>query len=61
MSGYMMVRQNMVRTGERPLDIIKDRCKRLLTPYVFVGLCYAPFKLLLSQFGNKPYDIEGIM
>lgn len=56
-----MVRQNMVRIGERPLDIIKDRCKRLLTPYVFVGLCYAPFKLLLSQFANKPYDIEGIM
>ena len=60
LSGYMMVRQNMVRAGKRPFDIIKDRCKRLLTPYVFVGLCYEPFKLLLSQFANKPYDIEGI-
>lgn len=33
---------------------------RLLVPYVFVGLCYTPFKMLLSNFVNKPYDISTI-
>lgn len=60
LSGYMIVRQNMMRAGKRPLNIIKSRWKRLLVPYAFVGICYAPFKLLLSQFANKPYDIENI-
>lgn len=60
LSGYMIVRKNFVKAGKRPLDIIKSRWKRLMVPYMFVGLCYAPFKLLLSKFANKPYDIENI-
>lgn len=60
LSGYIIVRENMVRAGKRPLDIIKSRWNRLMIPYVFVGLCYAPFKLLLSKFANKPYDIGNI-
>lgn len=50
----------MMRAGKRPLDIIKSRWKRLLVPYAFVGICYASFKLLISKFANKPYDIENI-
>lgn len=60
LSGYMIVCKNFVKAGKRPLDIIKSRWKRLMIPYVFVGLCYAPFKLMLSKFANKPYDIENI-
>lgn len=60
LSGYMIVRENMVKSGKRPSDVIKNRWNRLIIPYVFVGICYAPFKLLLSKFANKPYDIENI-
>ena len=39
---------------------IYKKAKRLIVPYVFVGLCYAPLKLLLSQFANKPYNIHDL-
>lgn len=39
---------------------IYKKAKRLIVPYVFVGLCYAPLKLLLSQFANKPYNIQDL-
>ena len=46
--------------GQKIIDILHKRVNRLLVPYLFVGLCYAPFKLILSQFANKPYDISTI-
>lgn len=32
----------------------------MLIPYVIIGFCYAPFKILLSNFANKPYDVSTI-
>ena len=40
--------------------VLKKLFNRLLVPYFFVGLCYLPFKLLLSSFANKPYDLENL-
>lgn len=60
LAGYMIVRQNILHSGKGAVDIVKSRWKRLMVPYLFVGLLYAPFKLLLSRFANKPYDIENI-
>lgn len=60
LAGFMVSRKNMLDRGRRPFDLVQKRVSRLLIPYVFVGLCYAPFKLLLSKFANKPYDVSTI-
>ena len=56
----MVSRQKMLDRAQKPLDLVRKRVPRLLVPYIFVGLCYAPFKMLLSNFANKPYDISTI-
>ena len=38
---------------------IYDRFKRLMIPYFCVGILYMPFKLLLSRYANRPYDIAN--
>lgn len=60
LAGFMVSRKNMLDRGRHPFDLVRKRVSRLLIPYVFVGLCYAPFKLLLSKFANKPYDVSTI-
>ncbi len=60
LAGFMVSRQKMLDRAQKPLDLVRKRVSRLLVPYVFVGLCYAPFKMLLSNFANKPYDISTI-
>lgn len=60
LAGFMVSRQKMLARKQRPIDLVKKRISRLIIPYVFVGLCYAPFKMLLSKFANKPYDISTI-
>lgn len=60
LAGFMVSRQKMLARAQKPLDLVRKRISRLLVPYVFVGLCYAPFKMLLSNFANKPYDISTI-
>jgi len=59
-SGYFLSRNKIKSKNQSRLNIIKKRIDRLLVPYIFVGLCYAPFKLLLSNFANKPYDLSQI-
>lgn len=44
--------------GAPILTFIKKRFTRLMIPYVFVGLAYLPFKLLLSSFANRPYSMD---
>lgn len=39
---------------------LKKRFLRLMVPYFFFGLLYMPCKLALSQFANKPYDINNL-
>lgn len=58
LAGFMISRQKMLDSSQKPFDLICRRISRLLVPYVFVGICYAPFKMLLSSFANKPYDIR---
>lgn len=60
LAGFMVSRQKMLDRAQKPLDLVRKRVSRLLVPYIFVGLCYAPFKMLLSNFANKPYDISTI-
>lgn len=60
LAGYMVSRDKIMKSGYHSIDMIKKRAKRLLVPYFFVGFFYAPFKMLLSRFANKPYDIENI-
>lgn len=40
------------------LEVIRKKFSRLLVPYFFIGLCYLPLKILLSQFANKPYELS---
>lgn len=60
LAGFMVSRQKMLARAQKPLDLVRKRISRLLVPYIFVGLCYAPFKMLLSRFANKPYDISTL-
>jgi len=41
-------------------ELLKKRAQRLLVPYFFVGLTYLPFKMLLSNFANAPYDLGNL-
>lgn len=59
-SGFMISQEKMRNHGQTTLDILKKRFYRLIIPYIVVGLCYAPFKMLLAQFANKPYDISNL-
>lgn len=59
-SGYMISREKMFSRGQTVSDVLRKRFYRLIVPYIVVGLCYAPFKMLLSQFANKPYDINNL-
>lgn len=59
-SGYLTSRIAIKVQQQSTLNIIKKKFNRLLIPYFFVGICYTPFKLLLSSFANKPYDISNI-
>lgn len=60
LAGFMVSRQKMLARAQKPLDLMRKRISRLLVPYIFVGLCYAPFKMLLPNFANKLYDISTI-
>ena len=57
-SGFLISRK--VGSIQSKKALITKKIKRLLIPYFFVGLCYAPLKLLLSQFANKPYDFNNL-
>lgn len=61
LAGFMMSREMMWSKYNSKLTMICVRAKRLLVPYVVVGLLYAPFKILLSAYANKPYDINTIL
>ena len=61
LAGFMMSRERMWSKYNSKLTMICVRAKRLLIPYVVVGLLYAPFKILLSAYANKPYDINNIL
>ena len=61
LAGFMMSRERMWFKYNSKLTMICVRAKRLLIPYVVVGLLYAPFKILLSAYANKPYDINNIL
>ena len=39
---------------------ICSRFKRLMIPYFSVAMVYLPFKILLSEFANNPYDLRKI-
>ena len=60
LAGFMISRQKMLERSQKPIDFVRRRISRLLVPYLFVGLCYAPFKMLLAKFANKPYDISTL-
>ena len=60
LSGFMISRQKVVNSGQRISTFVQSRACRLLVPYAIIGFCYAPFKILLSKFANKPYDVSTI-
>ncbi|MBF1130151.1 MAG: acyltransferase family protein [Dialister invisus] len=56
-SGYFLNTDHVKgRTGQ----LIWKKFNRLMVPYFFVGLVYAPFKLLLSKFANDPLKVGDI-
>lgn len=44
--------------GAPVFTFIKKRFSRLIIPYIFVGIAYLPFKLLLSSFANHVYSMD---
>ena len=59
-AGYLLSWESIIRKKQTKTSVIIARAKRLLIPYFFVGLCYAPLKILFSRFANKPYDITNL-
>ena len=59
-AGFFLSRESIVKKGQTKLDVVIARAKRLLVPYFFVGMCYAPLKILFSRFANKPYDLANL-
>lgn len=45
---------------EDRIRYVIGRFQRLMVPYFVIAFLYLPFKILLSQFANQPYDISGI-
>lgn len=56
-SGYFV---NTLIAKEDVYTSIKKKFQRLMVPYIFVGLCYAPCKLLLSRFANDPFHLSNL-
>lgn len=52
-SGYFLKTDHMEGIGQ----LIWKKFNRLMVPYFFVGLTYAPFKFLLSKFANDPLKV----
>ena len=56
-SGYFL---NTLSAARSRKEQIWKKFQRLMVPYVFVGLAYAPCKLLLSQFANDPFRLSNL-
>ncbi len=56
-SGYFV---NTLAENQSRVSAIWKKFQRLMVPYIFVGLCYAPCKLLLSQFANDPFHLSNL-
>ena len=56
-SGYFV--DTVSETVSRKQQIGK-KFQRLMVPYLFVGLAYAPCKLLLSQYANAPFQVSNL-
>lgn len=60
LSGVLATKLLDLNNTESRNNYINDRFRRLMIPYFFVGLVYLPFKLILSQIAQKPYEIHTI-
>ncbi len=56
-SGYLT---KNLETSSQIFAALKKKFNRLMVPYFFVGACYLPFKLLLSQFANSPLNLDEL-
>ncbi len=56
-SGYFV---NTLSTASSRGTQIWKKFQRLMVPYIFVGLAYAPCKLLLSRFANDPFHLSNL-
>ena len=56
-SGYFV---NTLAENQSRVSAIWKKFQRLMVPYIFVGLCYAPCKLLLSRFANDPFHLSNL-
>ncbi len=56
-SGYFV---NTLSTASSRGAQIWKKFQRLMVPYIFVGLAYAPCKLLLSRFANDPFHLSNL-
>ncbi len=56
-SGYFV---NTLSTARSRKAQVWRKFQRLMVPYIFVGLAYAPCKLLLSRFANDPFQLSNL-
>lgn len=54
-SGFLA---KQILDSSQKFAVIRKKISRLLVPYFFIGICYLPLKILLSQFANKAYELS---
>lgn len=58
-SGFTSIKILDLCSKQEKISFLKNRAKRLLIPYLAVGLFYMPIKYILSSFAVKPYDFSN--
>lgn len=59
-AGFLSEKILFLSGGMERANYIRERFLRLLIPYFAVGVVYAPFKYLLAEFANEPYDFSSV-
>lgn len=60
LSGFCGVKALEMIEGRQKIDYISSRFKRLMIPYLFVGLWYVPLKIILSSEVNTEVNILAL-
>lgn len=61
LSGFCSVKVFEKRVWDEKKNYMEKRFKRLMIPYIFVGICYIPVKLLMAKYVTKPINANSII
>lgn len=61
LSGFCGIKALQKRQLHEKEAYILERFKRLMIPYLFVGICYIPIKLFMADYVTKKIDMRHIV